>query len=76
MPLVEYKAQLLPDGHLSCPERVKKQLHLTNGSKVKVVVSLLEERRVTKLKGLWHGVEITEEEINTARGEMWGRLEK
>ena len=76
MPLVEYKAQLLPDGHLSCPERVKKQLRLTNGSQVKVLISSLEERQVIKLKGLWCGVEIAEEEIDIARKEMWGRLEK
>ncbi|MDI6735655.1 MAG: hypothetical protein QME42_05605 [bacterium] len=35
---VEYKARVLPDGHLSCPENIKKKLHLSNGSEIKVIL--------------------------------------
>ncbi|MEK7274092.1 MAG: hypothetical protein AAB110_02445 [Candidatus Desantisbacteria bacterium] len=35
---VEYKARVLPDGHLSCPENIKRKLHLSNGSEIKVIL--------------------------------------
>ena len=76
MKAVEYKGKLLPDGHLSCPDEVKKQLHLTNGSRVKVAISPLEQERITKLKGIWEGIEITAEDIKAVREEMWGKLGK
>ncbi len=74
MEAVEYKGKILQDGHLSCPDEVKKRLHLTNGSAVKVAVSPLKEEQITKLKGIWQGVEISAEDIRAARQEMWGTL--
>lgn len=38
MQRVEYKASVLPDGHLSCPENVKQRLGLVNGTEVKVII--------------------------------------
>ena len=35
---VEYKAKVLSDGHLSCPEKIKRRLHLSNGSEIKVIL--------------------------------------
>ncbi len=40
---VEYKAKILPDGHLSCPEGIKRKLHLSNGIEVKVIISVEKE---------------------------------
>jgi hypothetical protein len=74
MGAVEYKGKILQDGHLSCPNEVKKRLHLTSGSAVKVAVSPLKEGKITKLKGIWQGVEISAEDIRAAREEMWGML--
>jgi len=74
MEAVEYKGKILQDGNLSCPDEVKKRLHLTNGSAVKVAVSPLKEEQITRLKGIWQGVEISAEDIRAAREEMWGTL--
>ena len=74
MEIAEYKGKILQDGRLSCPDEVKKRLHLTNGSTVKVAISPLEEGQITKLKGIWQGVEISAEDIKAAREEMWGML--
>ena len=76
MQSIEYKAKVLNDGHLSCPDNVKQQLHLTNGSTVKVVVVTAVKGKISKLKGIWQGVKITADDIDVARQEMWGRLEK
>jgi len=46
MATVEYKAKLLPDGHLSCPENVRKKVRLEEGSEVKVIMEI-ENRRET-----------------------------
>ena len=35
---VEYQAKVLSDGHLSCPESIKRKLHLSNGSEIKVIL--------------------------------------
>lgn len=43
---VEYKAKVLPDGHLSCPEDIKKRLRLSNGTEVKVIISV--ERKISE----------------------------
>ena len=75
MKAIEYQAEILSDGHLSCPEELKKRLHLSSGSVVKVSISSLEQGRIIKLKGIWQGVEITFEDIESARKEMWGKLE-
>lgn len=47
---VEYKAKVLPDGHLSCPEDVKKKLCLLNGAEVKVIISVGERTSVPHYK--------------------------
>jgi hypothetical protein len=69
MKAVEYKGKILQDGHLSCPDEVKKRLHLTNGSPVKVAISPLKEEQLTKLKGIWQGIEVSTEDIRAAREE-------
>ncbi|MEW6606707.1 MAG: hypothetical protein AB1414_04510 [bacterium] len=48
METIEYRGEVLSDGHLSCPQKVKKHLHLFNGSRVKVVISLLKQEKVTQ----------------------------
>ncbi len=48
---VEYKAKVLPDGHLSCPEGIKKKLRLSNGSAVKVII-VIEETPLVSYKSL------------------------
>lgn len=40
MPSVKYKAKVLVDGHLSCPDSVKKKLHLEKGSEVEVIMEI------------------------------------
>lgn len=75
MQVIEYECTVLPDGHLSCPDDIKRQLRLVNGSTVKVTVSIPKERKIAKLKGLWQGIEITEKDINVARHEMWEKME-
>ena len=72
MEAVEYKGKIFQDGHLSCPDEVKKRLHLINRSPVKVAISPLKEEQITKLKGIWQGVEISAGDIRAAREEMWG----
>jgi hypothetical protein len=75
MEALEYKGKILSDGHISCPDEVKKRLHLTNGSIVKVAISPSKQERITKLKGIWDGIEITDEDIRVARKEMWGKVD-
>ncbi|MEW6609274.1 MAG: hypothetical protein AB1414_17830 [bacterium] len=58
---IEYKAKVLSDGHLSCPVDIKKKLHLSNGSEVKVII--VEQEQIdytipkteerTGLCGIW-----------------------
>ena len=74
MEVLEYKGKILSDGHISCPDEVKNQLHLINGSAVKVVISPSKQGRITKLKGIWEGIEITAKDIRVAREEMWGKV--
>ncbi len=40
---IEYNAKVLSDGHLSCPENIKRKLHLSNGSEIKVILLRLTE---------------------------------
>gem|GEM_PF-994236 len=47
----EYKAKVLSDGHLSCPERVKKRLHLSNGDEIKVILLNEWPTKLTKEGG-------------------------
>ena len=75
MEVIEYEGKILPDGHLSCPDELKKHFHLSNGSMVRVSILPLDQGEVTSLKGIWSGVEITAEDIKSAREEMWGNLE-
>lgn len=75
MDVIEYEGKILRDGHLSCPDDVKKHLALTVGSAVKVAISPLKEGRITKIKGIWADIKITDEDIREAREEMWGRIE-
>lgn len=75
MPSVEYKAKVLPDGHLSCPESIKKNLHLKEGFEVKIVMEIESAREVhgkeealtsndsTGLCGIWKDERIAEEII-------------
>lgn len=53
---VEYIADLLPDGHLSIPEKIRKQLERVSKKKVKVYIDL-ETKKVTRLRhpafGIW-----------------------
>ena len=75
MPSVEYKAKVLPDGHLSCPESVKKKLHLKEGFEVKIVMEIermkepLEagaasiSKKSTGLCGIWQDSRNAEEII-------------
>lgn len=72
---VEYKAKVLPDGHLSCPEDIKKKLSLSNGAEVKVIISVggrtsvphykspSETEEVTGLCGAWQDDRDAEEII-------------
>jgi hypothetical protein len=76
METIEYKGEILSDGHLSCPDEVKRKLHLTNGSKVKVSILPIARERITRLKGIWDGIRITAEDIEASRKEMWGNLGK
>lgn len=39
----EYDAELLSDGHLSCPEDVKRRLGLNGGERLRVSLSLVKE---------------------------------
>lgn len=53
---VEYLADLLPDGHLSIPEKIRKKLERVSKKKVKVYIDL-ETEKVTKRRhpafGIW-----------------------
>jgi len=53
---VEYLADLLPDGHLSLPEKIRKKLERVSKKKVRVYIDL-ETEKVTKRRhpafGIW-----------------------
>jgi len=53
---VEYLADLLPDGHLSLPEKIRKKLERLSKKKVRVYIDLKTEK-VTKRShpafGIW-----------------------
>ena len=53
---VEYLANLLPDGHLSIPEKIRKKLERVSKKKVRVYIDL-ETEKVTKKRhpafGIW-----------------------
>ena len=53
---VEYLANLLPDGHLSIPEKIRKKLERVSKKKVRVYIDL-ETEKVTKRRhpafGIW-----------------------
>lgn len=53
---VEYLANLLPDGHLSIPEKIRKKLERVSKKKVRVCIDLKTEK-VTKKRhpafGIW-----------------------
>ncbi|OHC01627.1 MAG: hypothetical protein A2Z57_07110 [Planctomycetes bacterium RIFCSPHIGHO2_12_39_6] len=53
---VEYLADLLPDGHLSIPEKIRKKLERVSKKKVRVYIDL-ETEKVTKRRhpafGIW-----------------------
>ena len=53
---VEYLANLLPDGHLSIPEKIRKKLERVSKKKVRVYIDLKTEN-VTKKRhpafGIW-----------------------
>ena len=53
---VEYLADLLPDGHLSIPEKIRKKLERVSKKKVRVYIDL-ETEKVTKKRhpafGIW-----------------------
>lgn len=53
---VEYVADLLPDGHLSIPEKIRKKLERVSKKKVRVSIDL-ETEKVTKMRhpafGIW-----------------------
>ena len=53
---VEYLADLLPDGHLSIPEKIRKKLERVSKKKVRVYIDL-ETEKVTKRHhpafGIW-----------------------
>ena len=53
---VEYLADLLPDGHLSIPEKIRKKLERVSKKKVRVYIDLKTEK-VTKKRhpafGIW-----------------------
>lgn len=74
MKVLEYKGKILSDGHISCPDEVKRRLYLTNGSIVKVAISPTKQGQITKLKGIWDGIEITAEDIRVVREEMWAKV--
>lgn len=74
MPTIEYKAKVLADGHLSCPESVRERLRLEEGAEVKVVVEIEDSREIlekgtgltkeyTGLCGIWKDDRSTEEII-------------
>ncbi len=49
MKAIEYKANVLPDGHLSLPKSVKKKLRLETNSMVKV--KILKDEKEIRIKG-------------------------
>ncbi|MCL0088823.1 hypothetical protein M1O54_00410 [Dehalococcoidia bacterium] len=86
MPSVEYKAKVLADGHLSCPESVKERLHLEEGVEVKVVMEIddsrepleketgLTPREGTGLCGIWKDDRSAEEIIGDIYSSRTGRI--
>ncbi len=86
MAKLEYKAKLLPDGHLSCPKSVVDKLKLRSGVHVQVIIDNLAENlegkkithkgKIVKLGGLWSSCksDISDVDITKARKEMWQNL--
>lgn len=53
---IEYWADLLPDGHLSLPEEIKKKLKFMSDKKVKIIVELgtgMEIKENHSAFGIW-----------------------
>jgi len=69
---IEYKAKLLPDGHLSCPKTVVDRLKLQAGIQVRVIIDNLEEipRKAVSLYGKFPQLRvITEGDIEEVKKE-------
>lgn len=71
---VAYTARILPDGHISCPENIKKRLMVLNGAEFKVIINVEEEgftsstliskpEKKTGLCGVWQDGRDAEEII-------------
>lgn len=46
MPIIKYKAKVLPDGHLSCPESIKEKLRLKEGFEVRIIMETEEVKKI------------------------------
>jgi len=51
MKVIEYIGEVLPDGHLSLPEEIQKELGLTPHSSVKVTITVEDSRVLDEKKG-------------------------
>ncbi|MCF6150663.1 MAG: hypothetical protein E3K37_18705 [Candidatus Kuenenia sp.] len=67
---IEYVADLLPDGHLSIPDKIKKKLKNIPNKKVRVRIELKTERVVKKQHpafGIWSDRLLEGSTVDTAR---------
>ncbi len=54
MKVIKYIAKVLPDGHLSLPEEIKKKMKLSANSKVKVILEIESQReKAIESFGAW-----------------------
>ncbi len=54
MSIIEYIAEILPDGHLSLPEEIRKKLNLKVHSRLHIALFPLKENKgLTRFCGKW-----------------------
>lgn len=55
MEIYEYIAEILPDGHLSIPEAILKQLNLKSHSKLRISILPIEAKKpdLSRFAGKW-----------------------
>ncbi len=51
MKVIEYIGEVLPDGHLSLPDEIQKELGLSPHSSVRVTIAVEEARKIDEKKG-------------------------
>ncbi len=51
MKVIEYIGEVLPDGHLSLPDEIQKELELSPHSSVRVTIAVEEPRKIDEKKG-------------------------